>query len=134
MRKKPMSLAVAFSVLLGTGAAAAHHAFAPEFDVDKPIELKGTVTKIEWMNPHGWIYVDVADAGKVTNWAVETSGPTTLLRRGLRKSDFPVGAAVSVSGYLAKSGRPVVSATKVTFPDGRNFFAGAGESRGGAGH
>jgi hypothetical protein len=118
-----LTLAVGF--LLGAGAAAAHHAFAPEYDIDKPIELEGTVTAIEWVNPHGWIHVDVADStGKVTNWAVETAGPGVLLRRGLRRSDLPIGAVVHVSGYLAKSGRPVVNASKVTFPDGRNFFAG----------
>lgn len=107
-------------------AASAHHAFAPEFDIDKPVRLKGTITKIEWINPHGWIHLDVRDQdGSVTSWAVETGGPTELLRKGVRKSDFPVGVEVVVSGYLAKSGKPVVSSSSIEFPDGRSFFTAA---------
>ena len=104
----------------------AHHAFAAEYDIDKPITLTGTLTKTEWVNPHGWIYVDVKDpAGKVTNWAIEFGGPNALLRRGLRVADFPVGAQLTVKGYLAKSGKPVVAATIVKLPGGRDFYAGS---------
>lgn len=112
-------------------AASAHHAFAPEFDIDKPVKLKGMITKIEWINPHGWIHLDVrGEDGSVTSWAVETGGPTELLRKGVRKSDFPVGVEVVVNGYLAKSGKPVVSSNSVEFPDGRSFFTAASSTPG----
>jgi hypothetical protein len=107
-------------------AASAHHAFAAEFDANKPVQLHGVLTKIEWTNPHGWVYIDVTDtSGKKTNWAVEFGGPNALLRRGIRLSDFPIGIEVQVKGYLAKSGRPVVNGTSVKLPDGRDFFTGS---------
>jgi len=106
--------------------AFAHHAFAAEYDIDQPITLTGTLTKVEWINPHGWVYVDVKDSsGKVANWAVEFGGPGALLRRGLRKSDFPVGIDVVVKGYRAKNGKEQVAGTNVTLPDGRNIYAGS---------
>ena len=109
-----------------TAPAFAHHAFAAEYDIDKPITLKGILTKVEWINPHGWVYVDVKDAsGKVVNWTIEFGAPNALLRRGFRKTDFPVGEEVEVKGYLAKSGKAVIAATTVKLPDGRNFFAGS---------
>src|SRR5437667_11746987 len=78
----------------------AHHSFAAEFDIPKPVSLKGTLTKMAWVNPHGWIYMDVKTPdGKVENWAVEAGGPTALLRRGLRAADFPVGLQIVVDGY-----------------------------------
>jgi hypothetical protein len=87
-------------------AADAHHAFAAEYDIDQPITIKGKLTKLEWTNPHGWVYVDVAGAdGKTVNWAVEFGAPNALLRRGARKDDFPIGGEVTVSGYRAKNGR-----------------------------
>jgi len=103
----------------------AHHSFAAEFDIEQPIELQGTLTGMDWVNPHGWLYIDVENAdGTVTNWAIEAGGATQLLRRGLRKTDFPVGTEVVVSGYRARSGDPVVNGRSVTTPDGRNFFLG----------
>ncbi|MCZ0951268.1 MAG: DUF6152 family protein [Rhodospirillaceae bacterium] len=104
---------------------AAHHSFAAEFDIEKPVELRGTLTRMEWVNPHGWLYIDVTNPdGTVTNWAIEAGGATQLLRRGLRRTDFPVGTEVIVNGYLARSGEPVVNGRSVTTPDGRNFFLG----------
>jgi hypothetical protein len=102
----------------------AHHAFAAQFDINKPVTLKGTLTRIQWVNPHSWIYLDVkgAKSGKATNWAVEFGGPNVLLRRGLRVTDFPIGGEVEVQGYLAKSGKPVANAISVKLPDGRDFF------------
>jgi Family of unknown function (DUF6152) len=105
-----------------------HHAFSAEFDIDKPITIKGTLTKLEWVNPHGWIYVDAkGDDGKMVNWAVEFGAPNTLLRRGLRKTDFPVGVEVTVKGYRAKDGGRNITGTSVTLPDGRSLYTGSSE-------
>jgi hypothetical protein len=104
----------------------AHHAFSAEYDAQQPITLKGTLTKMEWVNPHGWIYVDVKDeSGKVVNWAIEFGSPNALLRRGLRRTDFPEGVEVTVSGYRAKNGSATVNGNSVKLPDGRNLFTGS---------
>jgi hypothetical protein len=109
----------------------AHHSFSAEYSSDQPITLTGTLTRVEWTNPHGWIYLDVkGDDGKVTNWAVEFGAPNALLRRGLRKSDFPTGVELVVKGYRAKNGTPTINGTTVKLPDGRNLFTGS--SGGGA--
>ena len=106
----------------------AHHSFAAEFDVNQPVSLKGTLTKLEWFNPHGWIYLDVINPdGTVTNWGVEAGAPNALTRRGLRKTDFPIGSEVIVEGYRAKGGIPRANGKTVTFKDGRNFFLGASD-------
>jgi len=104
----------------------AHHSFSAEFDIERPITLQGTLTELEWINPHGWIHMDVTDTdGNVTNWAIEMGNPTALLRRGLRQSDFPSGIEFVVDGYMAKDGTPTANGITVTFVDGRNFFAGS---------
>ena len=104
----------------------AHHSFSAEFDIDQPITLQGTLTELEWVNPHGWIHMDVAESdGNVVNWAIEMGNPTALLRRGLRRSDFPAGIEFVVEGYLAKDGTPTANGITITFPDGRNVFAGS---------
>lgn len=125
MKKQILGSMGAIGLLLMAVSAVAHHSFAAEFDIEKPIELRGTLTGMDWVNPHGWLYIDVENSdGTVTNWAIEAGGATQLLRRGLRKTDFPPGIEVVVSGYLARNGDPVVNGRSVTTPDGRNFFLG----------
>ena len=127
--KATFVLVLAGGLLVAALPARAHHSFAAEFDINQPITLTGALTKMEWVNPHGWIYIDVKEAdGKVVNWAIEAGGPTALLRRGLRKTDFPAGVEVTVKGYRAKSGAPKANGQSVTLKDGRNFFLGAGDA------
>ena len=106
----------------------AHHSFSAEFDATKPITLKGKLTRMEWINPHGWLHIDVTDAdGKVVNWAIEAGSPNALLRRGLRQNDFPIGSELVIEGYRSKNGGTTANGTSVRFADGRNFFLGASD-------
>jgi Family of unknown function (DUF6152) len=126
MRAKLSVMALGVGLLLAAVPVAAHHSFAAEFDANAPITLKGTLTKMEWVNPHGWIYVDVKGPdGKVTNWAVEAGAPNALLRRGLRKTDFPNGTEVIIEGFRAKNGSNTINGRSVKMLDGRNFFMGS---------
>lgn len=103
----------------------AHHAFAAEFDGNKPVKLKGTVSKMEWINPHAWIHIDVKDAaGKMTTWMVECGTPNTLLRRGVNKNSVTPGMEILVDGYQAKDGSNRANGRDVTFADGRKVFLG----------
>jgi hypothetical protein len=126
LKEKLMGLCVAVGMLVTAVPALAHHAFGSEFDAKQPITLKGSLTKMEWSNPHGWIFIDVKGSdGTVVNWAVEFGPPNALMRRGLRKTDFAFGTEIVVDGYRAKGGSPTVNGKTVKFADGRDFFVGS---------
>ncbi len=120
-------LVLSIFALLGVAVvpALAHHAFSAEFDLKKPIDVKGVVTKIEWMNPHAWIYVDVKTDAGVDHWQFETGAPIELVRRGWRKNDLKVGDEVSIHGLRAKDGTNTASARTVILPSGKKVFSGA---------
>jgi hypothetical protein len=104
----------------------AHHAFAAEFDATKPIKFKGTVTKMEWINPHAWIHIDVkGEDGKVIPWMIEAAAPNALLRRGWTKASLPPGVEILVEGYQAKDGANRANGSIITFTDGRKLFVGS---------
>jgi WD40 repeat protein len=114
-------------VIGGAASVRAHHSFASEFDINRPIQLTGVVTKVEWINPHAWIHVNVKKPDGTTEvWAIETGTPNTLLRRGLKKTDIPTGTGIKVSGYQARDGTAKANGVNVTLPDGRALMIGSG--------
>ena len=117
---------VSLAVLLTATPVLAHHAFSAEFDADRPMQLQGTVTKTEWINPHSWIHIEVKDDdGNVENWAIECGAPNALIRRGLNKNSVPVGTELVVDGDGAKDGSNTANARDITLPDGSQFYAGS---------
>jgi hypothetical protein len=106
--------------------AVAHHAFSAEFDADMPVTLEGTVTKMEWVNPHSWIHIDVKnDDGSVDSWMIEGGAPNALLRRGFDKNSLPPGIVILVEGYQAKDGAMRANGRDITFEDGSKLFVGS---------
>ena len=128
MRTK-VATVVCIAGLAICGAAAsvsAHHAFAAEFDAKKPVNFKGTVTKMEWINPHTWLHVDVKKAdGTVENWAIEAGTPNVLFRRGFTKESLLPGTEIVIEGYQAKDGSHRCNGRELTLPDGRKLFLGS---------
>ena len=126
MRKTGLLVAVAGILLSAAVPVFAHHAFSAEFDQSKPVKVSGEITKLEWVNPHAWIFVEVKGTdGKVTPWRFEMGAPNALLRAGWSKSDIKAGTAVTISGFMARSGGSVGNAFQVRLPDGRDLFAGS---------
>ena len=123
--KWPLSI-VALGLLLGTSPIEGHHAFSAEFDASKPLILRGTVTKTEWINPHSWIHIEVKGKdGKAVTWAIECGAPNSLLRRGLNKNSIPPGTELVIDGFQARDGSPTANARDITLADGRKFFVGS---------
>ena len=110
--------------------AIAHHSFSAEYDRDKPVSVTGVVSKVEWLNPHIWFYVDVKDAnGKVTTWGFSGGPPGMLMRRGITKNVLKIGDVVKVTGFMAKDASNNASSDSVTFADGRKVFTASGEEQ-----
>lgn len=125
----PMKLSViaaGLGMVLAVVPARAHHAFSAEFDASRSVKLRGTVTKMEWINPHSWIHIDVKQAdGKVESWMIEGGAPNALLRRGFNKNSLPVGVEIFVEGYQAKDGSTRANGRDITLPDGKKLFLGS---------
>jgi uncharacterized protein DUF6152 len=118
--------ALALSLAVTAVSLSAHHAFAAEFDANKPLTLKGTVTKMEWVNPHVWLHMDVKmPDGTVENWAFEAGTPSVLFRRGFTRKSLLPGTVVVIDGYRAKDGARRANGRDITFEDGRKLFMGS---------
>ena len=126
MRLHRVIVAVGGALVLSAAAVSAHHSFAAEFDANKPVQLRGTVARVEWINPHTWIHLDVKkNDGSMERWMIEGGTPNTLLRRGLTKNSLPEGTELVVDGYKAKNGSNRANGRDLTFPDGRKLFLGS---------
>ena len=126
MKRVAILTVAAAGALLFTASASAHHSFAAEFDRNLPITVTGTVTKVEWMNPHARFYIDSKDeAGKIVNWDFELASPNGLMRRGWNRNSMKIGDTVTVTGHRAKNNPAVGNASSVVLADGKKLFAGS---------
>lgn len=131
MRRKLAGLLIVGALALSIAPLRAHHSFTAEFDQNKLITLRGTLTKVEFTNPHGWLYLNVKDSnGKVLNWAVETGAPIQLIRQGGDKKSLAVGTEIVVDGWLARDGSRTVNGRTIKFGDGREILAGSSNTGG----
>lgn len=131
MRTRLLPVVAGVGLLLAAVPARAHHAFAAEFDQNKPIKVQGTVVRWELTNPHSWIHIDVKGPdGKVATWMIEGASPNNLYRLGLTKESLPAGTAITVEGYQAKDGTTKAVGRNIVFSDGRKFFLGLSEAEG----
>jgi hypothetical protein len=129
--KATFVFAASAAFLLSSLPVFAHHSFAAEFDVKQPITLKGTVTKVEWTNPHVWIYMDVAnESGAVEHWQCENGAPNALARMGWTRHSLNVGDKITIEGFRAKNAENTANARQVTLSDGRKVFSGSAEDGG----
>jgi hypothetical protein len=131
MRLKQAVLAAGIGLLAATLPLVAHHSFAAEFDSAKPVSLQGVVTKLDWMNPHIWIYLDTKDdSGTVAHWQCEGGPPNTLTRNGWSKDSLKIGDQLSIEGFRSKDGTNTCNARSVKLPSGKSVFAGSAEDGG----
>jgi hypothetical protein len=126
MRIHLVLLLAGLGIAIAAAPVSGHHAFAAEFDANNPITMRGTVTKMEWINPHTWIHIDVTQPdGSVEAWMIEGGPPNALYRRGFTRDSLPIGIEILVEGFRAKDGSRRGNGTDLTFPDGRKLFLGS---------
>ena len=126
MSRTIWTLFAAATLFTASGSLLAHHAFSAEFDANAPVTLQGPITKVEWINPHAWIHMEVkAASGKAEIWMVEGGTPNTLQRGGVTRDSLKVGTVILVAGYRAKDGRMRANGRDITYPDGRTLFMGS---------
>jgi Family of unknown function (DUF6152) len=126
MRGKLVVAVMGVSLILAAVPVVAHHSFAAEYDAQKPVKMTGTVTQMEWINPHAWIHIDVKKPdGKTENWMIEAGAPNALLRRGFNKQSLLPGTVITVEGYQAKDGANRANGRDITYQDGRKLFVGS---------
>jgi len=126
MRAKLSVVVLGVGLLLAAVPLVAHHSFAAEYDAQKPVKFTGTVTQMEWINPHAWIHVEVKKPdGKVEAWMVEAGAPNALLRRGFTKASLPPKTVITVEGYQAKDGALRANGRDITYQDGKKLFVGS---------
>ena len=126
MARRFWAAAACAGLLAATAPVAAHHAFSAEFDANAPVKLEGPITKVEWVNPHAWIHIEVKKPdGKTESWAIEGGTPNTLMRRGISRDTVKIGTVIRVEGYQSKDGSMRANGRDITFPDGRTLFMGS---------